>query len=67
MPSISANNQAIGIVAKLNGTVIARNDKGDERIITQGDEVFVNETIVTGEKGAVEIEFSDGSRFVLGR
>lgn len=57
----------IGIIKTVIGTVIAQATDGSQRTLQARDVVFQNETILTGELGAVEIALSDGSLIDLGR
>ncbi|MEO1929236.1 MAG: retention module-containing protein, partial [Gammaproteobacteria bacterium] len=57
----------LGVVQELTGVVTAKTVDGTERILQEGDKVQRNEHIITGDKGTVVIEFSDGNPMVLGR
>ena len=57
----------IGIVKTLTGEVTATAADGSIRTLQVGDRVYANELISTGQAGALEIEFSDGSIMDLGR
>ena len=57
----------IGIVKTLTGEVTATAADGSIRTLQVGDMVYANELISTGQAGAVEIEFADGSIMDLGR
>lgn len=57
----------IGVVKALIGEVTATAADGTIRTLQVGDTVYANELISTGNGGAVEIEFADGSVMDLGR
>jgi len=57
----------IGIIKTVIGTTVAKAIDGSQRPLQAGDIVFQNETIVTGQFGAVEIQLPDGSLIDLGR
>ncbi|EEF78887.1 retention module-containing protein [Methylophaga thiooxydans] len=57
----------IGVIKAVLGTVTATAMDGSTRTLQIGDRVYANELISTGQSGAVEIEFADGSVMDLGR
>jgi hypothetical protein len=57
----------IGTIKTVIGTVFAQATDGSQRALQTSDIVFENETILTGELGAVEIALADGSLIDLGR
>ncbi len=57
----------IGVVKALIGEVTATAADGSIRTLQIGDMVYANELVSTGDGGAVEIEFADGSVMDLGR
>ncbi|WP_273152670.1 retention module-containing protein, partial [Methylophaga thiooxydans] len=57
----------IGVIKAVLGTVTATAMDGSTRTLQIGDRVYANELISTGQAGAVEIEFADGSVMDLGR
>jgi VCBS repeat-containing protein len=57
----------IGIIKTVIGTAYAKTAEGSQRPLQAGDIVFQNDTILTGNFGAVEIELPDGSLVDLGR
>lgn len=57
----------IGIIKTVIGTVVTKAADGSQRPLQAGDIIFQNETIITGDVGAIEIELSDGSLIDLGR
>ena len=59
--------KSTGSVISLTGVVKAIATDGTERILRVGDRVFADEQIVTGDAGAIAIEFADGSMMDLGR
>ena len=56
-----------GIVKAVTGIVKAIAVDGTERILQAGDRVLPNEQIITGDGGAIAVEFSDGTTMDLGR
>ena len=56
-----------GIVKAVTGIVKAIAVDGTERILQVGDRVLPNEQIITGDGGAIAVEFSDGTTMDLGR
>ncbi len=57
----------IGIIKTVIGIATAKAVDGSQRPLQTNDIVFQNETILTGEFGAVEIQLPDGSLVDLGR
>ena len=57
----------IGIIKTVIGIATAKAVDGLQRPLQTNDIVFQNETILTGEFGAVEIQLPDGSLVDLGR
>ncbi len=53
---------AVGTLTSASGTVIARGPDGSERELSPGDEVYANETVVSGDSSLAIFEFNDGSR-----
>ena len=56
-----------GVVKAVTGIVKAIAVDGTERILQAGDRVLPNEQIITGDGGAIAVEFSDGTTMDLGR
>lgn len=56
-----------GIVKAVTGIVKAIAVDGTERMLQIGDRVLPNEQIITGDGGAIAVEFSDGTTLDLGR
>lgn len=54
----------IGMVFASSGTVTAK-ISGKQRPLQQGDDIFVNDRIVTGDKSFVVLQFIDGTRVTL--
>jgi len=57
----------IGILKTITGIATAKAVDGIQLPLQTNDIVFQNETILTGEFGAVEIQLLDGSLVDLGR
>jgi len=57
----------LGIVKAVTGTVKVIAVDGVERILQVGHKVFLGEQIITGNDGAIVVEFSDGDLIDLGR
>jgi len=53
-----------GMVLTFRGTVTAE-ISGERRPLQQGDHIFVNDRIVTGDKSFVVLQFMDGARVSL--
>jgi hypothetical protein len=53
-----------GIVVASRGTVTAE-ASGQERALTQGDEIFISDQIVTGEKSFAVLQFVDGAKVTV--
>lgn len=56
----------IGKVSALIGEVQANPDTAGSRFLQQGDSVYENEMLTTGQFGGVELELTDGSQLALG-
>lgn len=57
----TAGAEAIGKVASVNGTVTVQRADGTTDTLSDGDPVFRNDVIVTGDDGAIGITFTDSS------
>ena len=53
-----------GMVLTSRGTVTAE-ISGEQRPLQQGDDIFVNERILTGDKSFVVLQFVDGAKVTL--
>lgn len=52
----------VGKLTSASGNVTARGPDGSERELSPGDEVYANETVVSGDSSLAIFEFNDGSR-----
>lgn len=57
-----------GNVVTLNGSVyIQKPSESNLSILQQGDQVFINDTIITGLDGQLTVKLEDGQTLVMGR
>ncbi len=59
-----ASDDAKGLVVASRGTVIAT-AKGDSRELKQGDEIFVDDEILTAPKSFAVLQFLDGAKVTV--
>ncbi len=57
-------SDAKGLVVALRGTVIATAN-GDSRELNQGDEIFIEDEILTGPKSFAVLQFLDGAKVTV--
>ena len=57
-------SEAKGLVVASRGTVIA-NSSADSRELKQGDEIFVEDEIMTGPKSFAVVQFLDGAKVTI--
>ena len=62
----TANQQVVGTITSLTGTVEAIGIDGQERILQAGDQVHADEVIMTGATASVEIKFNNGNDVNMG-
>ncbi|MDZ5604836.1 retention module-containing protein, partial [Pseudomonas sp. RP23018S] len=60
-------SSVVAIVKSIVGQVIAVSAEGVRRVLIEGDRIYAGEQILTGEAGAVTLEFADGRMLDLGR
>lgn len=59
--------QAIGIVVNgVKGPITAQNQQGHPRPLTQGDPVYLHDTLITAAQSYIKIKFNDGTLLQLG-
>jgi hypothetical protein len=58
-------SDAKGLVVASRGTVIASNANGDSRELAQGDEIFVDDEIMTAPKSFAVLQFLDGAKVTV--
>jgi len=64
---IAASPSIIGVATLvIQGPAKALDAQGKERVINNGSEIYLNDTIVTGPRTYVKIQLSDGTVFQLG-
>ncbi|BBB25817.1 FecR family protein [Amphritea japonica] len=57
--------EMVGTVILSMGQNLAVATDGSERILKRQSEVYANDLLITGEKGLLQLRFSDGSRLAL--
>ena len=57
--------EAKGLVVASKGTVIATKADGDSRELAQGDEIFVDDEIMTAPKSFAVLQFMDGAKVTV--
>uniref|UniRef100_UPI0028AEC71C immunoglobulin-like domain-containing protein n=1 Tax=Pseudomonas sp. TaxID=306 RepID=UPI0028AEC71C len=60
-------SSVVAIVKTIVGQVVAVSAEGVRRFLVEGDRIYTGEQILTGEAGAVTLEFTDGRMLDLGR
>ena len=60
-------SSVVAIVKTIVGQVVAVSAEGVRRFLIEGDRIYTGEQILTGEAGAVTLEFTDGRMLDLGR
>ena len=60
-----ANENKIGSVTELNGTIVAINDKLEERDLLIHDPIFLNEEIFVTEGSSATIQFIDSTAIIM--
>ena len=58
-------SDAKGLVVASRGTVIASKANGDSRELAQGDEIFVDDEIMTAPKSFAVLQFLDGAKVTI--
>jgi len=58
-------SEAKGLVVASRGTVIATTAAGESRELKQGNEVFVEDEIMTGPKSFAVVQFLDGAKVTI--
>ena len=56
---------AKGLIVASRGTVIASGADGEARELAQGDEIFVDDEILTGPKSFAVLQFLDGAKVTV--
>jgi len=56
---------AKGLIVASRGTVIASGTDGESRELAQGDEIFVDDEILTGPKSFAVLQFLDGAKVTV--
>ena len=60
-----ANENKIGSVTELNGTIVAINDKLEERDLLIHDPIFLNEEIFVTQGSSATIQFNDSTAIIM--
>jgi hypothetical protein len=60
-----ANENKIGSITELNGTIVAITDKLDERDLLVHDSIFLNEEIFVSEGSSATIQFNDSTAIIM--
>ena len=60
-----ANENKIGSVTELNGTIVAITDELDERDLLVHDPIFLNEEIFVSEGSSATIQFNDSTAIIM--
>ena len=60
-----ANDEKIGTVTEINGTIVAINDELDERDLLIHDPFFLNEEIFVTEGSSATIQFNDSTTVIM--
>lgn len=60
-------SSVVAVVKSIVGQVIAVSPEGIQRVLIEGDRLFVGEQVLTGLAGAVTLELADGRTLDLGR
>ncbi len=60
-----ANDNKIGTVTEINGTIVAINDELEERDLLIHDPFFLNEEIFVSEGSSATIQFSDSTTVIM--
>ena len=60
-----ANENKIGSVTEINGTIIAITDKLNERDLLIHDPIFINEEIFVTEGSSATIQFEDNTAIIM--
>ena len=60
-----ANENKIGSVTELNGTIVAINDELEERDLSIHDPFFLNEEIFVTEGSSATIQFNDSTTDIM--
>ena len=60
-----ANENKIGSVTELNGTIVAINDKLEERDLFIHDPIFLNEEIFVTQGSSATIQFNDSTAIIM--
>lgn len=58
-------SEAKGLVVASRGTVLATTASGDSRELKQGDEIFVEDQIMTAPKSFAVLQFLDGAKVTV--
>jgi hypothetical protein len=60
-----ANDDKIGAVTEINGTIVAINDELEERDLLIHDPFFLNEEIFVTEGSSATIQFNDSTTIIM--
>ena len=60
-----ANDNKIGTVTEINGTIVAINDELEERDLLIHDPFFLNEEIFVTEGSSATIQFNDSTTVIM--
>ena len=60
-----ANDNKIGTVTEINGTIVAINDELEERDLLIHDPFFLNEQIFVTEGSSATIQFNDSTTVIM--
>ena len=60
-----ADENKIGSVTELNGTIVAITDELDERDLLVHDPIFLNEEIFVSEGSSATIQFNDSTAIIM--
>ena len=60
-----ANDDKIGTVTEINGTIVAINDELEERDLLIHDPFFLNEEIFVTEGSSATIQFNDSTTVIM--
>ena len=60
-----ANDDKIGTVTEINGTIVAITDELEERDLLIHDPIFLNEEIFATEGSSVTIQFDDNTAIIM--